>query len=216
MSCTSFRSLSRVAIWCFAFVVVAITLSSCSKSDRLTGPLNTAPVANSPQAAVRRLEWAFDHRDARMLEVLLTQQVEFTTFSNSTNGPIEEVWNRDRLLMSVGGLFEGTPTGAQAALSIELDLEPELVALADPRFESDPSLDRVVRVSAHLRVTHAEGGVSDVMGFFQIGLTRGGGVGTVPSTRWQIRDLMDETVLGGGDVSNQTFASVLSAYWNPR
>ena len=215
MSRTSFRALSLVALSGIV-LAAAIALGSCSKSDRLTGPLNTAPVANTPQAAVRRLEWAFDHRDARMLGALLTPQAEFTALVNGTDGPIEEVWSRERLLMSVGGLFAGTPTGAQAAHSIELDLEPELIALPDPRFGSDPSLDRVVRVMAHLRVTHAEGGVSDVVGRFQIGLTRGGGVGTVPSARWKIRDLMDETVLGGGDVTNETVASVLSRYWNPR
>lgn len=212
---TSSRPLFRAATSCLVFIA-AMVLGACSKSDRLTGPLNIAPVASTPQAAVRRFEWAFDHRDAHMLEGLLTSEAEFTSFANGTSGPIEEVWSRDRLLATVRGLFDGDPTRAPAAVSIELDLEPELISLPDPRFGSDPSLDRVVRVHAHLRVTHAEGGVSDVMGRFQIGLTRGGGVGTVPSSRWQIRDLMDETVWGGGDVSNQTFAGVLSRYWNPR
>lgn len=223
--------MSRVSPSQFALAVaIAATLTSCDKASRVAAPADVAPIAASPADAVRRLEWAINHRDLDMVSGLLPDDFQFTdaVLGSAGNG-VGSHWDRARFLATLSNLFHGDATGPPAAEKIQFTLDRNLVPFSDTRPGKNPIWHKAIRSSLYFRIEHASGQVLESTGYLLFEAARGDSV-TIPpewiargvksdASRWWISGIEDETLLPGGLAANPAhgtrFSDLLLLYWNP-
>ncbi len=199
----------------------ALLLSGCDTA-RTIAPRALAPVADSPQNAVRLLQYALNYRDMDAIESLLPEDATFVSAGADSAGSVVRVpWTRAELVHALRNLLVGSPT-VPPATSIALNIDANLVPFPDTRPGMSPELHRTIRTSVDLKVETADGSGYEVTGMALFYATRGDSAqisaeqkahGAKPdSTRWWLSRWEDETLpLSGGLRALPSHAMTLGA-----
>jgi hypothetical protein len=184
------------------FVALALLLSGCgSRVIDLREPPDPDPVPepSSPQAAVLRVQWAWNHRDPEPLRDLLTSDYRYFE-TRADTGDAFELFRQSELMFS-NHLFEtGTATRPPATAVTFVFANP----VADEPSSvpgHDPGWHREVVATLHLGVRVPDGDYR-VIGPVRFGLVRGDSAripqelldrGYLPdANRWWIERWVDE------------------------
>lgn len=151
------------------FLVCLLLVSCASEHSTPTAPApvaaDPAPPNTSPQGAVRRLVWSWNHRDMPTYAGLLTDDFQFVfDRGDSTGQPWRETpwglgdeWRSSLHLMIGGGVHP-------PASDVRWEIDPNLVSLADPRAGRDPRWHRMVLTNVDLRVDCPDA-LGDTLGY---------------------------------------------------
>jgi hypothetical protein len=190
-------------------VAVALVIPGCSVEHRVTGPLpweSQAPVANSPQTAIRLFEWGWDHRDLGAFENLLTADFRFVfaPADSAGNQFRDHPSGREEMLGCLQHLFVGGGM-ASPATSISLTLDPELRALPDSRAGKNGTWHKEILTSVDLSIMTEGGTEYRIVGDARFFVVRGDSAvipaelvaeGVRPdSARWYLEQWNDETMI---------------------
>ena len=191
----------------FACLALGALLAGCgSKVIDLRDPPDPDPVPapTSSVNAVRRLQWAWNHRDPVPLDDLFTADYVFVASVRDTAGAdtIVGIYRDSELLFSQRLFVTGTPT-LPASSAVTLELFSNLVPAADPRPGKTYPWHVQIPSNMHIGV-RVPGGDYRVMGPTIFYLVRGDSAkipqrlidrGYLPdSTRWWIERWDDQTV----------------------
>lgn len=197
---------------CLAAVAAALA-SSCAEPARVVAPEPQPPAAESPQGAVKALEWAVAHRSIDVLEGLFTEDFVFTSAGmdsagNSTRNAMDRAWllARFRCLFEGGGGVEGPPPAKSTLLTVDKNLVSERDTR--PGYGDLDSLYRTVRTSVDFKLGFGDGSTVETTGYALFHLTRGDAA-AIPADlaargfskdkyRWWITRWEDETLSAGG------------------
>ncbi len=187
-----------------------LVLASCSSHHATpTSPApssDPAPAATTPEGAVTRFAWAWNHRDMAAYAALLTDDFTFTfQLDDSTGQPWREAnWNVDDEWRSSLHWFVGG--GAQPpALDVQFSFLAPYEVSPDPRPGRNPRWHRVVHPFLNLLVTSPVAGGDtlqySIAGFASFYFVRGDSAAFrgVPagassdSTRWFLQRWEDGT-----------------------
>ncbi len=201
--------------------MVALGAMGCSERGesvftRLTRPPATpptdAPKPDSPAAALRLLEWAYNHRDYATLHTLFTEDFRFYFDAGDTAGAAYRVtpWGLEDELASTSHLFVNGKSDEAPASSVTLVLDRNFFVYPDPRFASwDPRgrWHKNIRTQTLLHVLRVDGSALEVSGASSFYFVRGDSAlipedlkdaGFAPdSIRWWISRWDDETIPAG-------------------
>jgi len=189
-------------------MAIGALAASCSRGKLPLAPApEAAPTASSPALAIRRFEWAVNHRDIDAFDDLFSDDFEFISAGTDSTGPARTTWGgRDTVLAALRGLLIGSP-GRPPAESITLFFDQNLIAFPDTRPGKVSRWHKQIRTSVDLKVRIDPGNLVEVTGNALFFLTRGDSAeiprdlrdrGFKPdSLRWWIDRWEDET-LGGG------------------
>jgi len=153
----------RGSVMAFAFALAFVfALGGCSSDDdgQVLAPMGVpAPLANSPQGALRRLEWAYDFRSIEVYRELFTGDYRFVFAALDSNGNAYRArpFTRDDDIESTTNLFN-------AATDIRLDFDRNLIVVDDPRPGRDPGWHKSIRTTVSLMITNQTGDVTTVEG----------------------------------------------------
>jgi hypothetical protein len=191
-----------------ALAVVLATLAlaggACSDSSgtgRWRGwrpqPAESSPAADSPENALRLLEWCWNHLDTTAYRDLFTDDYRFTFSLSDTGGSgyRDTTWTREDELASFNNM-------ASRTVSVSVALDRNFRVALDPRYPNSGRWRKLIRTSAFLRLVDADGGQADVSGYPNFFLVRGDSaaipVGLVArgvwpdSTRWYVQRWEDD------------------------
>lgn len=217
----------RTALTMLAFT--GFISSGCDRANTLAPPQDLSPAATSPAAAVKRLEWAFNHRDVEAIRGLLTEDFLFGTAAvDSAGNGVGHDWTRAQLLASFEALFIGNPGGPPAAARVRMTIDANPIPFPDTRPGHAGAVHRSVRTSLDVRVDTAEGDVFEATGHLLCYMTRGDSAQIPPeelargakpdSTRWWIATIEDETIGQGFHATPShatSFTDILRLYHDP-
>jgi hypothetical protein len=199
-------SFARVAV-----LAAALMLFGCSTRHTVTrpGPVTPEPpVADSPANALRRFEWAWDHRDTLILSTVLADDFRFAFANGDSAGGTLPGGSMDRteLLCTARNLFVGGGSEPPAT-NIVLDLDSILVSLPDSRAGMAAGWHREILSGVDLTIQVGSVQQYRVMGSARFFVVRGDSVAipaglaarvAVPdSTRWYLQQWDDATLAGG-------------------
>lgn len=203
----------------FLVAVALVLLASCRQTTRpVPIPPEPPPAANSPENAVRLLEWCWNHRNYDALVPLFTEDYVFVfALGDSAGNPYRSSpFTREDELACARAIFLGTDDHAPAS-DIQLDLDKTLIALYDDRPGKNPKWHKTIRTKVNLVVTLDRGSgpeVNEVNGYAKFYLVRGDSAaipadlvarGFQPdSTRWWIDRWEDETLPPGSSRAQPT------------
>ena len=140
---------------------VCLVLGGCSTEGgdgnpfaTLAPPADPAPVADSPEGVLRRLEWAIEHRSIEVYRELFTADFEFVFAAPDTNGNTyrDRPFTREDELLSAANLFA-------SANEIRMNLASDFSVFCDPRPSSDCAVHKNIRTTLSLMVTTPDGSV---------------------------------------------------------
>ena len=127
-------------------MITLIALSPVGCSEAPTPPVVEVrtPRADSPEAALRLLEWCWNERDMWRYAGLLSNDFVFT-FPDPAAGDDGriETWDRVQERTSVANLLIGT-TDAPPATGVRLTLDKSFRVMDDPRLGKDPAWHKTV------------------------------------------------------------------------
>jgi hypothetical protein len=197
------RNQTRLAI-----ALASLLLLSACNAARTVVPRSPAPLADSPQNAVRLLEYALNNRDVAAIASLLPEDATFETVATDSSGSlVHERWTRADLLLALSNLLVGSPT-APPAMRITTNFERTLVPFPDTRPGMTPEVHRTIRTSLDLMVVAGDGSEFNATGFALVYTTRGDSVRIPPEQtergarpdagRWWLSRWEDETLPSGG------------------
>jgi hypothetical protein len=206
--------------------VVAVVGAGCATKTVAPLPADTAPLANSPANAVKRFEWAMNHKSAETIRDMLTDDFVLISASmDSAGNP-----GRDTLGTGTGSRtwFSDALAAMDSASSVVtclMDAQP--TPFPDARPGKNPRFHAQVRSSFDLRVD-VGGDRFGVTGNLLVFVTRGDSAsipaelqarGVRPdSTQWWFEHMEDETFSGANLPSatqpsrNWTFAALLELF----
>jgi hypothetical protein len=197
----------------FSIVIALLALSSCSKESDSTGanPLLPTPrppyAQNSPENALRLLEWGYSHKNLDSYQRLFTSDFRFVFSDLDSSGVAYRVvpWTREDELISANHLFHGGDADQPAATDIRLTLNRNFLVLPDDRAGKNPGWHSMTTTQLILHVLLSDGYTRDVTGEAKFYLTRADSalipndLGAPPdSTTWYIDRWEDMTAQGGG------------------
>ena len=204
------RSLSAFAL----AAVAALSLSTgCSTQTTEPVPVNpdSAPTATSPVNALRRLQWAWVHRDTTVLRGLITSDFEFVFGELDSTGHsyVDPPWNRNDELASSRHLFV-TGCAEPPATSISVTFDPSPRTAVDTRPGHRNAWHRVILTTVAL-TCRTEASTYETQGRGVFFFVRGDSAAIPPdaaaagarpdSTLWWIDRWEDQTVSTGGALS---------------
>ena len=145
-SLPTLRAIGALAVIA-ALAVLAVT--GCA-TKTLAPPADTPPAASTASGAVKRLEWAINHRDPDMVHAMLTADFQFISAGTDSagNATRDTVGSRSWLDVALGALLDP----ANQVL-LRFDVNP--IAFPDSRPGKNPGWHRQVRTSVDLRVHDA-------------------------------------------------------------
>jgi len=187
-----------------AIVFAVLFLGSCAKekSTPVTPPVTGAPRASSPSEALRRLEFAYDHRDDVVNRDLFTSDFEFVFVPGDSAGIPYAVtpWNRTDELASFTKLVHGGTVDQPASSAIQLALDGTFTVADDPRPGKNARWHKKIRSNVVLIVNFTTSYTADITGASDFFFVRGdsaaipGDLGVGPdSTLWYVDRWEDET-----------------------
>ncbi len=195
-----------------AIVSVALTTLACGGKDHVTAPTPAPgappPAADSPTGVVRRLEWAWQHRDSVRVADVLPGEFEFVfALMDSAGNPSREPpLDRSGMLCATGQLFVGGGARPRAS-SISLHFDPTLNATPDSRPGKNPGWHKEILSGVDLQIVLQDGSAFEVTGFAAFFVVRGDSAAIPPdlaargvtadSTRWFIERWNDESISSG-------------------
>lgn len=193
-----------------AIALLAVLAVGCSdQGARMpTNPVATAPVADSPQSALRVFEWCWNQREIEAYSGLFTADFRFQFGVLDPYGIAyrDNPWGRDDEIISLDHLFNGSPD-KPAASSIALTLDRNFIVQPDPRPGKDPRWHKAIRTSVFCRVVDADQVSAVATGYGLFFLVRGDSaavspemldLGSMPdSTGWFIERWEDEPIVTG-------------------
>jgi len=204
-------------------------LIGCGEDTTPTAPSSSepAPAAVSPAAALRRLEWIFNHRSVDVYRTLLSADFVFVCSPTDSAGA---AWTRDDELQFANHLFLGGG-GLAPATRIQLTLDKNFFVFPDPTCPWDPTgrWHRNVQSILSLVIALDEGSAYELQGHTNFYLVRGDSAAiavdprapgvVADSTTWFLRRWDDETATEGGSplraaqpTSNKTLCELKSLY----
>ncbi len=222
-------------------VVVLAALAGCSTEEHVTGPsrshptIVSAPVADSPEYAVRLFQWGWNHRDLESFRRVLPGDFRFvfaladSSGNRFTNDPL----GREEMLTILSGIFTGGGRCSPAS-SVVLLFDPVLRPIDDSRPGRNPRWHKGILTSVDLTLKLEDGEEYRVSGNARFFLVRGDSAVIPPdlaaegvgpdSTRWYIQQWNDETLQGAGALSRAvpaksqparqtTWGSILALYF---
>jgi hypothetical protein len=206
--------------------LLLLAVAGCSESH-VTRPVNRAPAPDSPQDAVRLLQWCWNNRDTTHHREVFTEDFRFVFSSGDSVGRVyPDGFDREDMLECARHLFVGGGTFPPAA-SIALVFDATLYPIADSRPGKDPRWHREVPTSVNLTIDTVVGSRYAVTGNATFFVVRGDsasippGLGLAPdSTRWYIERWEDYTlssalavpVASPQPARNTTWGSILALY----
>jgi len=228
MSRRRFRMLTVTASLAFL-----VAVASCSAHHATAPAVDSGPAANSPENAVRRLAWAWVHRDPAVDASVLTQDFgfAFAAWDSAGNAFPGRQWALADESRSMLHLFQGgSPRPPAAAISLTID--NLLLALADPRPGHASRWHRTVRTGVDMKVTvtgpDGTPAVYPVTGYALFYLVRGDSAvlsraqapgGGRDSTVWYV-DRWEDQTLGSGTTAfhadpteQRPLGSLKALYW---
>lgn len=193
-----------------AFVAAAALLLASGCSQHTTEPVpvtpDVAPAATSPENALRRLQWAWVHRDPEVLRTVFTEDFTFVFGASDSSGAAwrDMPWGVIDESISTHGMFVGGATEPPAT-SLSLTLDPRFTVLPDPRAGHESAWHRTIRTTIALTF-RTQPRSYEIQGFGRFYFVRGDsalippevvatGVGPDPN-RWWIDRWEDETIGG--------------------
>lgn len=201
--------------------VLAGAWAGCSDSPgrlRVVGPLPpSSPSADSPENALRLLEWCWNHLDTTAYRTLFTDDYRFAFGTLDPGGaPYRDTpFTREDELAALACLANG------GALSIDVLLDRNLRVSDDPRYPGSGRWKKLIRTVASIRLVDASGSQADVTGYANFFVVRGDSAwipadlearGIRPdSTRWYLARWEDDTFPPGAraaPVEKQTWGSI--------
>ena len=216
----------RIPSLSLSLALLGLLASGCNTS-RTVAPQATAPPATSATGAVKRLEFAFNHRDVDTIAGVLADNTLFMTTQADSVGSLAEVlWTRARLLAALQGILVGDPPRTPEAVRVSLAFDRELSDMPDDRFGGSSEVHRAVRTSFEVVVSPDGVSVFEARGYLLFFVTRGDSAlipadlrargATATATRWWIERVEDETLPSGGyhtsPASAAWFGRILSHY----
>ncbi len=187
---------------------LAALFAGCSKKSNPasvvapTPPPPAAPVADTPEHAVQRLQWAYRNRSADVYRTLFTSDYvfAFATLDPAGDPYRGGLWGRDNELACAQHLFVGGSATEEAAASISLTFDATLIALNDPRQGVNTNRwHKLVRTGVVLDIQRPSSSLQ-VKGQIYLYCVRGdsarvpAGLGLpADSTRWYIDAWSDDT-----------------------
>ena len=195
-----------------AWVMLAGCFNPWDPREAGLGVTEPAPIPNSPEGALRLLEWCYDQRAIAEYRELFSDDYRFVfgALDPYGNAYRSTPWTRNDEVESTTHLFQGGDANQPAASSITIILDRNFRVSNDPRY--DVSLARwhkLIRTSVTLHVT-TEAGQQSASGYGNFFLVRGDSAliplelsqrGFKPdSNRWYIQRHEDDTFSdqGGG------------------
>lgn len=202
------RSRGACALAAAATVLLAVGCATHATAPAPETPnlLSEAPVANSPEAALLRLKWAWEHRQPGALRTLFTDDFVFAfgVSDSAGNAWREAPWGPVDERIASEHLFAGGGT-EPPALSILLTFDPSLTVRPDTRPGHESTWHREITTSVALTV-RTESRSYEVQGHGRFHFVRGDSAAIPPdlvlrgvqpdSTLWWIDRWEDETVPG--------------------
>ena len=167
------------------------------------------PTPDSPQSAVRLLEWCWDNRDITQYGQVFAGDYRFVFALGDSAGNEfrDDPVTREVELDMARHLFVGGGAAAPAT-SIALNLDPTLLPLQDSRPGKNARWHKEVVSSVDLTVRTEGGAEYRILGNARFFVVRGDSALIPPelglgpdSTRWYIDQWTDETLSGAGEVS---------------
>lgn len=128
------------------------------------------PAAASPEAALLRLQWAWNHRDREPLRDLYTSDFRYAAAAPDTGGTFE-LFRQSELAFATSLFVTGTATRPPAR-TIAFELTRPLVAGPSPVPGQDPRWHREISTVVHVGVRVPDGDYR-VTGLARFGLVRG-------------------------------------------
>src|SRR5260221_6780327 len=185
-------------------VVLALSVSGCSKSSRLPTAVSvpTPPAPSGPVGAVQFLQWCWTHRDIAHYHEIFTDDFDFAFAAVDTAGDpaLQLPWTREDELISAQHIFD-------AASSITLPFEGDLLDQPDPRPGKTDPVHRRVRIAyLTLTINKKDGGAYRALVSSMFYLVRGDSAaipqelkdrGFKPvTTRWYVERWEDQSNTG--------------------
>lgn len=189
---------------------LAALLAGCSKKSNPASviapppPPPAGPVADTPEHAVQRLQWAYRNRSADVYRTLFTSDYVFVFATLDPAGEPYKggLWGRTDELAYAQHLFVGGSATEEAATSITLDFGNLLVAQPDPREGRNPRWHKQVGVSIVLDIQRPSSSYQ-VQGLIDLFCVRGDSAQVPPglglpadSTHWYVDTWSDYTNQG--------------------
>ena len=184
--------------------LAVLAVAGCATKTVAPPPADVPPAANSAAGAVKRLDWAINHRDPDMVAGMLTNDFQFISAGTDSagNASRDSVGDRSWLDVALRALLD--PANQ---VSLKLDANP--IPFPDSRPGKDPKWHRQVRSSINLRVHDAQANTTfEVTGNALFFMTRGDSAQIPPellargvkpdSTVWWFDRCEDETLGGAG------------------
>jgi len=206
----------RAIFRCSIVIISLVALSSCDNRSESTGtnpllPTPSPPYAqNSPQNALRLLEWGYTQKNLDSYRRLFTSDFRFVFSDRDSNGAAYRVvpWTRDDDMISTNHLFQGGDADQPVATAIQLALDRNFLVLPDDRVGKSPRWHVMSTTQLILHVALADGHTEDITGEAKFYLTRADSA-AIPddlgapadSTTWYVDRWEDRTVQGDGSLS---------------
>lgn len=127
-------------------LLLGLSSVSCLKGSRSTWPNPAlAPTPDSPVAAVRLLEWAWNHENCGVVQGLLTDDFQFVFHPGDSAGNAyrDVPWGREDEIAASCHLFS-------EARSIRLSFDRDLVDLPDNRPGKNPGFHRLIHTGVRV------------------------------------------------------------------
>jgi len=193
-------------------VIGAIALTGCD-SEPKSGvnpliPVVTPPYSpDTPQNALRLLEWSYGSKNAENYRRLFTSDFRFVFSDLDSNGAAyrDVPWTRNDELISSTHLFEGGDVDQPEATDIRLTMDRNFIVSPDQRPGKNPNWHVMIDTYVILHVLLSDGHVDDITGSVKFFLTRGDSASIPPDLGvspdpniWYIDRWEDSTAQGGG------------------
>ena len=176
-------------------------------------PSETPPAQNSPDGALRLLEWSYVRKDLAHYRRPFTADFRFIFSDMDSNGAAyrDIPWTRDDELISAAHLFNGGDADQPAATDIRITLDHNFNVIPDNRPGRNPDWHVTITTQVLLHVQLSDGHADDITGSAKFFLTRGDsalipddlGASSDPNV-WYIDRWEDFTAPGSGGMSKES------------
>lgn len=149
--------LRRVAV---VALVAALALIGCSRSTQPPGASSPPPIADSPEHALERIRFAWEHRDTVSNGTLPAANFwyGFLVSDSATNPWGNTPWNRAQELIFARHLFAGgAPSGAPAATGIAFSFQSQPIPTADSRPGRNPLWHQEASTIVAVKIDRSDG-----------------------------------------------------------
>src|SRR5258706_2508895 len=141
-------------------LVAALALIGCSKSTQPPGSSSPPPVADSPEHALDRIRFAWEHRDTVIYSTLPTANFwyGFLVSDSATNPWGNTPWDRAQELIFARHLFAGgAASGAPASTGIAFSFQSQPIPAADSRPRRNPQRHQEASTIVAAKIDRSDG-----------------------------------------------------------